>query len=259
MTNPCAGRPGTALSSQTLKEPDVIRIRHLAAALALALATPACAHPPPDVVVHAGPNVQQRALTATGTATIAVSPDCADLTLSVIAIASRPADAFAKVRARQASVVAALDKLGVSGPDVTLSQLGIDPVYRYEDQQPVIDGYSAHITITATTRTFDQIGALMEGAADAGVSSMSTRFRRSDLEGLRKQVRDQALAAAQAKARETAATLGITLGAISGVSDASEGYLSSNDYFPTSGGGGGGLGGDVQPLTFVVTLTYDLA
>src|SRR5262249_47597475 len=114
-----------------------------------------------------------------------------------------------------------------------------------------------HVTITATTRAFDQIGALMGVAADAGVTEMSSRFRRSDLEAIRKKVRDQALVAAQTKAKETAATLGISLGRITAVSDASQSFLYSNEYFP-SAGSPGGLGGEEQPLTIAVTLTYDI-
>jgi uncharacterized protein YggE len=85
---------------------------------------------------------------------------------------------------------------------------------------------------------------------------MSTRFRRSDLDALRKQVRAQALVAAQTKAKETAATLGITLGRITGVSDASPSYLASNEYFPSAGRGA--LGGEEEPLTIQVTLTYEI-
>jgi uncharacterized protein YggE len=225
----------------------VIRFRTFAIALALSTAAAACSHPPPTVVVHAGAPDHERVLTATGTATIGVSPDCADLTLTVTAEAARPGDAFARVRDRQTAVLDAL------------KQLGVDPVYRWVDDKSRLEGFEARITITATTRRFDQIGPLMEAAAEAGVTSMSSRFRRSDLETLRKQVRDQALAAAQIKAADTAAALGITLGAISGVAEAGQSYLFSNEYFPSAGAGGGEIGGDLQPLTIEVTLKYDLS
>lgn len=235
------------------------RIRSLAAALSLTLAAAAgCAHPaPPNVVVHA-PGSPDRKLTANGTATILLSPDCADLTMTIAVEGRRPGDAMAAVQAQQAKLVAALAQRGVTGPDLTLSQLGVDPVFRYVDQRSVLDGFSAHVTVLATTRQFDQIAPLMQAGADAGVTAMSARFRRSDLDALRKQVRDQALAAAQAKATETAAVLGIHLGAIVGVTDASQSYLFSNEYFPSAATGGSGLGGEVQPLTVEVTLTYSI-
>lgn len=217
----------------------------------------ACSHTPPSIVVHAEPAEKSTALTATGSATIAVVPDCADLTLVIAADAARPADALATARAREDALVKALERSGLADKDLALSQLGVEAQLHQVGALTVRDGFRAQVTITATTRAFDQIGTLLQTAADAGVSEMSTRFRRSDLETIRKQVRTQALVAAQAKANDTAATLGIHLGRITAVSDASPSYLYANEYFP-SGGGGGGLGGEQQPLTIEVTLTYEI-
>jgi uncharacterized protein YggE len=230
---------------------------HRLHAVIVAVALAACSHTP-EIVVHAGPGDKTTALTSTGSATIAVAPDCADLTLTVDADAPRPSEALALARKRQAAVLAAMTRLGVADKDLALSTLGVDPIYRSDGTRSILDGFRAHLTITATTRAFDQIAPLMEAAADAGVTEMSSRFRRSDLETIRKQVRAQALAAAQAKAKDTAATLGLTLGRITTVSDASQSYMYSNEYFPSGGGGGGGLGGESQPITVDVTLTYDI-
>jgi uncharacterized protein YggE len=234
--------------------------RHaLVAALAAAVPLAACAHPPPSIVVHAS-GERSNALTTTGSATLAVVPDCADLTLTVGTDARRPGDALAAARAREDALVAALHARGVKDTDLALSHLGVDPVYHYDDGRNIFDGFHAHVTVTATTRAFGQIGPLLEAAADAGVTEMSTRFRRSDLDAIRALVRARALAAAQTKAKDTAAVLGINLGRISAVSDASQSFLYSNEYFPSGGGGGGGggLGGEEQPLTIAVTLTYDI-
>jgi uncharacterized protein YggE len=231
----------------------------VAAALATTLATSivACGHPP-TIEVHTGAADAGHALTSTGSATLAVAPDCADLSLTITANAARPGQAFATARAREDALVGALEHLGIARADLALSQLGVDPVYRDDGGRAVLDGFRAHVTITATTRAFDRIGPLMEAAADAGVTEMSNRFRRSDLAALRAKVRTEALAAAQAKAAATAATLGLHLGRIIAVSDASPSYLSSNEYFPSSGGGAGGLAAEQQPLTVDVTLTYDI-
>ena len=233
------------------------RFKSLVLALALTAPAAACSHTP-DIVVHAGPHDRDTALTSVGTATIAVAPDCADLTLTVEADAPKPGEALAHARKNQDAVLAAMKKLGVADKDLSLSQLSVDPIYRSDGTRSVLDGFRARVTITATTRSFDQVAPMMEAAADAGVTEMSSRFRRSDLETIRKQVRAQALAAAQAKAKDTAATLGLTLGRITTVSDASQSYLYSNEYFPSGGGGGGGLGGETQPLTIDVTLTYEI-
>ncbi len=235
----------------------------LRAILALALAAApltlaACGHPPPSIVVRAQPGDRAGGLTATGSATIGVSPDCADLTLTITREATDARGAIAQVRERQAALVATLARLGLPSADVTLAHLGVDPVYDYVDGKSVLRGYQASTVITATTRQFDQIAPLMEAAADAGATAMSSRFRRSDLEALKQDVRAQAIAAAQAKAQATAAALGVQLGAVTAVAEANPSYLFANVYFPSAGGGGDGLGGDLQPLTIDVVVTYDL-
>lgn len=237
------------------------RTRTLALACSLALlplAAGACNRPSPSVVVRAGAGERAAGLTATGTATIGVSPDCADLTLTISREAPDARSAIAQVRARQAALVAALTQLGLADADVTLAHLGVDPVYDYAAGRSELRGYRAHTTITATTRAFDQIAPLMEAAADAGATEMSSRFRRTDLEALKKDVRAKAIAAAQAKAQETAAALGVRLGTVTAVAEANQSFLFSNEYFPSSGAGAGALGGDLQPLTIDIVVTYDL-
>jgi uncharacterized protein YggE len=232
-----------------------------ALALALAAAAPlaACNHPPPSFVVHAAPGDKDTALTATGSFTMNVSPDCADLTLTIQSDAGKPAAAIAEARKQEDKLVAALKKAGVADADLTLSTIGVDPNYRYDGNRTILDGFQAHVTITATTRAFDQIGALMETAADNGVTQMSSRFRRSDLEAIRKQVREQALKNAQDKAKDTASTLGLRLGRITAVADASQSYLYTSEYFPSAADSGAvALGGETQPITVEVTLTYEI-
>jgi uncharacterized protein len=224
----------------------------------LATSLAACSHAPPPVVVHAERGDRTAGMTVTGTATIGVSPDCADLVLTITREAKQPGAAMASVRERQDVLIDALRQLGVADADITLSQLGVDPVYDWMNQRSALRAFEARITITATTRRFDQIGDLMEAAAAAGATSMTSRFRHTDLERLKSQVRAQAIAAAQAKATETAAALGVTLGPITIVAEANQSYLFSNTYFPPAASASGELRGDLQPLTIDVTITYDL-
>jgi uncharacterized protein YggE len=218
----------------------------------------ACSHQPQQIVVHAGAGDKDTALTATGSATLSVAPDCADLTLTIDDPAAKPGDALVKAQKDEANLLASLKAKGVADKDLAISELSVDPTYHYDGTRNVLDGFEARVTITATTRAFDQIAPLMQAAADAGVTQMQSRFRRSDLDAIRKQVREQALAAAEAQAKDSASTLGLTLGKITGVADASQSYLYSNEYFPSAASDGGGVGGEQQPLTIEVTLTYEI-
>jgi uncharacterized protein YggE len=241
--------------------------RHLALAVALFLAAglAACRAEPPAVTVVADKGTIGHGLVVTGTATLQVSPDCADLTMTVTATAPRPGAAVEQVRARQAALVAALRRRGAADADLALSTVSIAPHVEWIEQRSVAKGYDARITITVTTRKLDQIAALMEAGADAGVTEMTSQLRRSDLETLKAKVREQALLAARDKARRTAATLELDLGRITAVAEQSPSPLYSGAYVPrvanvvtAEAAAGQPLAGEAQALTLDVTVTYDL-
>jgi len=212
-------------------------------------------------------------MAVTGTAVLEVSPDCADLTMTISADAPRPGGATSEVDKREHAILGALEKLGVAGNDVKLSYLTLDTVYEPTPTdrwaQIKIHGYRAQITITATTHDFGKLGAMMEAGADAGATGMASQFRRSDLPELKKKVRDMALAAAKEKAARTAEALGIKLGRVTGVAENAGGYMWSNGYFPqvanavevhnAGPGDAAAPGGALQPLRLDITVSYELA
>lgn len=208
-------------------------------------------------------------MTITGTATLEVSPDCADLTMTLTADDLRPGAATSAVEAKETAVVAALKKLGVEGADLKLSYLQLDPIYEPNQlgwAEIKVHTYRAQITVTATTHDFSKIAPLMEAGAESGATSLSSQFRRSDLPELKKKVREMALAAAKAKAKQTADVLGIGLGRVVSVAENAGGTMWSNAYFPQAQINAAmtqaapeSLGGALQPLTLEVTIGYELA
>jgi uncharacterized protein YggE len=195
-------------------------------------------------------------MTITGTATLDISPDCADLTMTVDSEEARPGQATQAAQAKEQSVIAALEKAGVAEKDLKLSTLQLYPVY---DSRQILRGYHAAITITATTHNFDQIASLMDLGANAGAGQMSSQFRRSDMDELKQKVRDMAIAAAKAKAQQTAKDLGIPLGRVVSVSERPGGEMWGNAYFPQNNAvRSGGIGGELQSLTLDVTIGYEL-
>ncbi len=241
--------------------------------LLLAVSLAACAErPPPVVQVHTSDVTKAPGqMTVIGSATLEVSPDCADVTMTVVADGRRPALSTKAVQDKQAKLVAALQAIGVKSADMKLSTLALEPMYEPNEEgwaQLAIRTYRASITITVETKQFDRIAAIMEAGSDAGASSMSTRFRRSDLPTLKKQVREMALTAAKDKAVQTAHNLGLTLGRVVNVSETSGGRMWSSEYFPqvsnvnvavTVPDPGVTLGGTMQPLTLDITVGYELA
>ncbi len=208
-------------------------------------------------------------MTVTGTATLEVSPDCADITMTIDVEGARPGIATTGAQAKQQAIVDALKKLGVEASDVKLSTLTMNPVYEWIKDRNVFKGYRAAITITATTKQFDKIGPIMEAGSANGATAMTTGFRRSDLSELKKKVRTMALTAAKDKAKQTAEALDIELGRVMNVVENAGGMMWSAAYFPQvanameSNAGprtvADALGGALQPLTLDVTIVYELA
>jgi len=208
-------------------------------------------------------------MTVTGTATLEVSPDCADITMTIDVDGARPGLATTGAQAKQQAIVDALKKLGIEAADIKLSTLTMNPVYEWVKDRNVFKGYHAAITITATTKQFDKIGPIMEAGSESGATSMSTGFRRSDLSELKKKVRTMALTAAKDKAMQTATALDIRLGRVMNVAENAGGMMWSAAYFPQvanmleSNTGSrtvaDALGGALQPLTLDVTIVYELA
>jgi uncharacterized protein len=212
------------------------------------------------VIMPNGPATPPGQMTITGTATLDVTPDCADLTMTVTADDLKPGAATAAAEAKENAVIAALEKAGVAEADLELSLLELAPLYDPETGgwgQLHVHTYRASITITATTHDFAQIASLMDAGADAGASQLSSRFRRSDLATLKLKVRDMALTAAKQKAAQTAKGLGIPLGRIVSVSENTGGQMWANEYFPAAAARSG-IGGSMEPLTLDVTIGYEL-
>lgn len=240
-------------------------------ALATSLFT-GCADKQPQVITLAPPAAQVTPgnMVVTGTATLEVSPDCADITMTLTSDGAKPGVATASVQDKQEKLITALKALGVETTDMKLSYLSLNPVYDPNPEgwsQLKVRAYRAEITITVTTKKFDRIASIMESGAESGVSAMSTQFRRSDLPELKKKVREQALTAAKAKAQQTADTLGIQLGRITSVAENQGGYMWSAAYFPQVANAATfrdnsstvALGGAMQPLTLDVTIGFELA
>ncbi|MCE9579387.1 MAG: SIMPL domain-containing protein [Deltaproteobacteria bacterium] len=231
--------------------------------LGATLVTTACGRGTTAVTCEPAPHPAEPriGLTVTGTATMQIIPDTADLQMTLTAEAPRPGAAATLVRQRQATIQAQLAQQ-TSKPEVSLSRLSVEPQY---DDKGRIRAYQAAITLTVSTGDFDGVTDLLELGAQAGATQMSTRFRTRDVTGLKAKVRDQALAAVKAKATQTSSGLGVTLGKIVSISEDVGGpwgwggntTANVQSYQPAPASSS--LSPDATELTLTVTVGYELA
>lgn len=245
-------------------------MKKLLAPLVLASALAGCTDRTPQVITMpaqtqaASPGV----MTVSGSATLDISPDCADMTMTMTADGARPGAAATAIGKKQTALLDAMKALGIATSDMKISHVQLNPIYRAYPHELKAATYRAELTITVTTKKFDLIAEMMEHAANAGASQLSTQFRRSDLPELKKKVREMALKAAKEKAQLTAKTLGITIGRVTSVAEMPAGHMWQAQYFPNyvannvdtvAAPNAQALGGVSQTLSLDISIGYELS
>ena len=125
-----------------------------------------------------------------------------------------------------------LEKLGIEQKDYYTSQYNVSPVYSYADNTPRVTGYTTVNTIEVTMRDLDQIGALLDDAAKAGMNqaySLQFDLENPDAAGL--DALKVALTNADAKAKLMAETTGVQIARVLSVKDSAVSTNSPNDNY----------------------------
>ncbi len=235
---------------------SILAVMAVAVGVAAILAVP---RPPSPAAIVAESPGQPRGMVVGGSATLEAVPDVADVRATLSVEAASPVEATREVRARQSAAAGALAAAAVAGTDVSLSHLGLDPVH--DRESGAIARYRASIDLTVAVRDFERLAPLLEILANRGATSVSTSFRVSDLPALKARVRRDAAAAAQKKARDLAAALGVELGPVRAVTETpGDGWSWNGAYanFVSTQAVPGGTHGNLQPISLTINVTYDL-
>ncbi len=176
-----------------------------AACAALLAQTPA----PRALQTTAGGGIQ-----ATGTATISVNPDQAQLTAGVITNAATAQDAAQQNASATTAVIGALKQvLGASGAIQTIGY-SLNPRYT-NSQTPVVIGYTASNTVQVTSNDLSLVGRLIDAANLAGANSVGgLSFGLQNADPVLQQALTQAAKQALAHANAIATGLGAKTGAV---------------------------------------------
>ncbi len=158
-----------------------------------------------------------RTISVSGSGHVDAAPDIARLSL---AVQNRdPSMKLARDRTVKVSndFLALMKKLGIKDAKVRTSGLTINPEYRWDPKsnEQVFQGYFVQRQLEVELDDLSKLGTVIEGAVDAGVNQVSPPQLDSSK---RKQLTQDALAAAAADARANAerlaASLGVKLGAV---------------------------------------------
>jgi hypothetical protein len=154
-------------------------------------------------------------ISVVGQGIVLAQPDIARITLGVEVFDPSLANAQAEAAKRMDAVVAKLKADGIPDNDIRTVNYSITPQYDQQGNQtqPTLRGYTVQNMVAVRTTNVAGLGPLIDDAVAAGATRVfGISFEASDMEGLKTQARDQAMANALAKAQQLARNANVTLG-----------------------------------------------
>ena len=160
----------------------------------------------------------QRTIQVSASDSVKVSPDMAELSLTICPQGATAQEAQAQAVSELDALKAALTALGIDEKNIVASQVNIYARYDWSDYVEKIVGYQASIDITLRELTIDQANSAIPAIAGIEDTTLDgTRFYVSTYDERYQEALVSALQVAQAKAQVLAQAAGAQLGAVANV------------------------------------------
>lgn len=213
-------------------------------------------------------------ITVSGKGEVTAVPDIATVNFTVRESAKTVPEAQKLVEDKIKKTLSSLAALEVDEKDVKTLSYTVNPKYEQTPRvysytvvysSPKIVGYEVAETVQVKVRKIDAAGEVIGALGGNNVTEISgPEFTVDDIEAVRADAKKKAIEDARAKAKETARSLGVSLGSIIGYSEDNGGY------YPMYGMGGAKVMNQEAALDSVslpqgeniiksnVTITYSL-
>jgi uncharacterized protein len=164
----------------------------------------------PKTTLAETPAPIQRTLDVSGTGTLTVKYDTAEITLGVSELKPASGEAFAAMSTSMDKVVNALKAKGVKDLDLKTGTLQLNAEYDWtKEGQQQLRGFRATNTLHIRTKQLDKVADLVQVAVEAGANQLQgVRFLVEDTDKLLNDALDLAVDDAKAKAERVASRLG---------------------------------------------------
>jgi len=202
-------------------------------------------------------------ISISGVGKVLAKPDIGQVDLSVISDATTVAAAQKDNTDKMNKITQAMKDLGVADEDLKTTNYSIYPRYQYTKGKSEIIGYEVSQTLEVKIRNLDKSGDILGKAALLGANQVgSLIFTFDDLEAIKSEARQKAVANAKQKAQDLAAGLGVTLGKIASFNESVSGEPVPIYASEGLGVGGGGGTPDIQTgqneIQVNVMLSYEI-
>ena len=215
-------------------------------------------------------NETENTITVSDTGTVYAKPDLAIATASVVNEAETVDEALSVNTEKMNAVIEAMKEEGVEEKDLKTTTFNIYPRYEWREAsqyyptgERILVGYEVRQSLQIKIRDLENVGQIIQEAADAGANQISDlQFTIDDQDELKKQARGEAISKAKTKAEELAGQLEVKLVRISSFSEGSV----SPVYYALEKAEALGLGGGGEPqietgeskIEVTVSITYDI-
>jgi len=182
---------------------------------------------------------QSTGIWVTGEGKVSVVPDVAILNLGVEAQEETVAEAQQQAAEAMEAVMAVLDEYGIAEKDIQTQRFRIRPVKEWtRDEEEILIGYRVTNTVTVKVRNIENTGTIIDAAATAGgdyIRINSISFTIDEPTEYYEEVREKAMADAQAKAEQLAKLGGISLGKPTYINEGGVYFPVPRDFYQESG------------------------
>jgi uncharacterized protein len=207
-----------ALPQGQWRQIDMSAFRTIGAAMAVA------AFPAVGMADTTGPTITGTRLDISARGTVTRVPDVAIISAGVVTQAADARSAMTANASAMAQVLSALRKAGVADRDMTTSQIGLSPQYRYaENRPPVVTGYQANNSVSVRFRDIAKSGVILDALVAAGANQINGPTLTLDKpQAALDEARIDAIKTARARAELYARAAGLTVKRIVAISESSD-------------------------------------
>ncbi|MFN4212819.1 MAG: SIMPL domain-containing protein [Microgenomates group bacterium] len=200
-------------------------------------------------------------LAVVGEAKIDVSPDTAYINLGINTSEKTVSQVREKIDKVNNNFVNEMKKLGIKKEQIKTINYSIYPNYDYNDGQKIV-GYSGNTSLQIKVKDFNLINKVLEKAEGSGINQIGgVNFTIDKPEVYREKVRERAIENAKNQAQKLAKSLGIKLGKITNIVEATPQKPILTQKTIEVGGGADASSAFLEPgaetISTVVTLYFE--
>ncbi|RJQ25477.1 DUF541 domain-containing protein [Candidatus Parcubacteria bacterium] len=199
-------------------------------------------------------------LAVVGEGKVEAVPDLATVNAGIVVINAASVEVAQKaINETNSKIIDSLKNLGIKKEDIQTSNYSINPNYAYENGKNRLDGYNGNASVTVTVRKIDQVTNVIDELTKAGANQIyGSSFSIEKPEKYRELARNKAIENAKEQAQNLADNLGIKLGKVVNIVEASPGTPYPITMKVAAEGRGGGGGTEIEPGSQTITSTVTL-